>query len=146
MITFKQFLEHDLATIFNSTRDKQSDILNRINDISVLKVSVRPQPEWRSLLFNGQVKGRSDLYDTQLLFRNVVYKSDEPGAYTVKGLNGQEYSFEPLGYHGNDVEPHCSCPQFDRVHGSGLICKHVVKLAQYLKNKGVLVGSSPYPY
>jgi len=152
-MNFKQWLlsETDLAGFFQKTQQNQADILNRIGNIEVDNVVTRPDPQAKTLLFTGRIRGsQGDMYVTKLLFRNISYMTGmwSPNDYHLQGPDGKEYHFERLGYRDTDVEPSCTCIQFIRAKARGGVCKHVIKLAQYLKEKRVLVKqqapSSPF--
>lgn len=147
MRTFAQFLEskQDLSGKYKDTTAAQPNISQLIDDIKVQRVSVKPDPEAKTILFKARVND----YDTSVMFKNVQYKPvPEDGQLTfghrlVTAPDGKRYYFELLGYRGNDVAASCTCPHYkNRLTGSNRICKHILRLSKYVKEKGALTTNS----
>lgn len=162
-MSFKKWLFEDLAALTKSN-DVQ-DRGDRVIQLGVENVKLRPNPDNNTLLVKANVHGVTDNYECGIEFHNVNFLDHRPdgkvdfGNFLINAPDGGKYIIDKLGIQGNDVRVSCTCVDFQsrfaipnsrqgallgtpkysfvKYKDTG-ICKHLWKTLNYLKTKGIL--------
>jgi hypothetical protein len=157
MINFQQFLEN-IKNLYQNTLANAPDINNRI-DNQPIKINAIPNTEKNNITFKAQVPGsNNENYTTIVKFLNVNFKepTKQPtlNTYTLKSKTNNYY-FNLLSKNTHNVQVSCNCMHFTnrlknthishktladaKDYSTPQICKHILKVIQYLENKGILI-------
>lgn len=104
------YLYNSAVKAFPNTKYRQ----NSVDQIKIAEINWTPYLGLKTLFTKAIAQsGKSHKdYSPIILFRNVIYNTDNENNVKITANDGREYFFEKLNYQNNDVLVRCNCEDF----------------------------------